>query len=107
MPFNKATTYGESLNILESEVGLITRTRTATNDMGTVVGTRKIIQAGALYTNPDDASDIGVVLSDYDVTDYDALPIAVVVEGRLYADKVSAAAKAKKAELAAIGVKLV
>lgn len=107
MAFDKMTTYCESPNILESEVGLVTKTREATKAMAKDEDGRKVIRAGALFTNPDDADDIGVVFDDYDMTDYERYPISVVVEGRLRADRVSAEAAAKKAELAAIGVKLI
>lgn len=47
MAFNKATRYGESENILDSEVGLVVRTRTATKAMAK---DKKTIKAGALFT---------------------------------------------------------
>lgn len=62
---------------------------------------------GASTPTPDDSSDIGVVFTDYDMTDYPAYPIAVVVEGRLKKDKLTSAAQAKASELGAIGVRLV
>jgi hypothetical protein len=48
-----------------------------------------------------------VFLEDYDMTDTDKCPAAVIFQGRLKADKVSAEAKAKKADLAAAGLYLV
>lgn len=107
MPFNKVTEYSESQNILDSAVGLVTKTRQATQSMASTVDGRKLIKAGDLYTNPDDSTDIGVVFQDYDMTDYSTYPIAVVVEGRLKKDMVSSATKAKTADLKAIGVRLV
>ena len=46
-------------------------------------------------------------LEDYDMTDTDKCPAAVIFQGRLKADKVSTEAKAKKADLAAAGLYLV
>ena len=91
MALNKAFTYGESQSILDSEVGIVAKTRTAT-------------QAGALFTG---TSEFGVFLEDYDMTDTDKCPAAVIFQGRLKADKVSTEAKAKKADLAAAGLYLV
>ena len=108
MPFDNAAVYCESENILDSAVGLVVKTRQATQAMATTGDDgRKVIKAGSLYTNPEDASDIGVVFTDYDMTDYPAYPIAVVVEGRLKKDKLASAAQAKATELGAIGVRLV
>lgn len=107
MAFNQVTEYGQSENILDSAVGLVLKTRQGTKTMAKDDGGRKIIKSGALFTNPDDANDIGVVFGDYDMTDYDAYPISVVVEGRLKKDKVSDEASAKAEELGAIGVRLV
>ena len=46
MALNKAFTYGESESILDSEVGIVTKTRTATQAMAKEVDGRKIIKAG-------------------------------------------------------------
>lgn len=107
MAFNNVTAYGESENILDSSVGLVLKTRQATKAMATDVDGRKVIKAGTLYTNPDDSTDIGVFFADCDMTDYDKYPVSVVVEGRLKKDKVASGVTAKKAELKAIGVRLV
>lgn len=107
MPFNDATKYQHTLNILDSEVGLVTKTRQATQAQTTEVDGRKVILAGTLWTNPDDESDIGVVFEDYDLTDYDKFPISVVKAGRLIADRVSAEAKAKAADFKAQGLYLI
>lgn len=47
MAFNKATRYGESENILDSEVGLVVRTHTATKAMAK---DEKNLKAGTLFT---------------------------------------------------------
>lgn len=150
MAFNKAEQYGESENILESAVGLVTKTKQATKSMA---GSDGVIKAGALFEESEDAytavtattgknpktegwyeltggkyaktsdtepaegktyytkstSDtfIGVVFEDYDMSDYAEFPIAVAVQGRLKADKVSASALAKKEAFAKQGLYLV
>lgn len=107
MAYNKVTKYGESGNILDSEVGLVTKTRQATKSMATDVEGRKVIKAGTLYTNPDDNTDIGVFFEDTDMTDYEAKPVAVVVAGRLKKDKMASAVTAKASNLKAQGLYLV
>lgn len=107
MPFNKKTHFGGSLNILESEVGLVTKTREAVQSMAKDEDGRKVIKAGALFANPDDPTDIGVVFNDYDMTDYGKLPISVVFQGRLLKERVSAEAKAKEADFKAKGLYLI
>ena len=102
MALNKAFTYGESQSILDSEVGIVAKTRTATQAMAKEVDGRKLIKA--LFTG---TSEFGVFLEDYDMTDTDKCPAAVIFQGRLKADKVSTEAKAKKADLAAAGLYLV
>lgn len=104
MALNKAFTYGESESILDSEVGIVAKTRTATQTMATEVDGRKIIKAGALFTG---TSEYGVFLEDYDMTDTDKCPAAIIFQGRLKAGKVSAEAKANKTALAAAGLYLV
>ena len=107
MAYNKATAYGDSQNILESEVGLVVKTRQATKSMASDAGSKKIIKAGTLYTNPSDGTDIGVFLSDYDMTDYEAVPAAVVFQGRVKKDLLDSAAQAKAADFKAKGLYLV
>lgn len=107
MPFNKKTHFGGSLNILESEEGLVTKTREALQSMAKEEDGRKVIKAGALFANPDDATDIGVVFNDYDMTDYEKFPISVVFQGRLRKDRVAAEAVDKKEDFAKQGLYLV
>lgn len=47
MAFNKADQYGESLNILDSEVGLVTKTHQATKAMA---GKDGVLKAGTLFS---------------------------------------------------------
>ena len=107
MPFMKKSEYADSLNILESEVGLVTKTRTATQDMAKEDGGRKIVAAGALYTNPDTAADVGVFLMDYDMTESEKYPVAIVVQGRVKRDRVAAEVIAKEADLKGQGLYIV
>ena len=107
MAYNKVTTYGDSENIVESEKGLITKTRQANASMATADVDRKVIKAGTLYTNPDDATDIGIFFEDTDMTDYASKPVSVVVAGRIKKDKVAAAVTAKADDFKTQGLYLV
>ena len=165
MAYNKVTHYGDSENILESEIGLVTKTGLAKQSAASTIDGRKVIKAGSLFDDSTDeytavenptadsyeavtpvgtenpttegwyeksgstysattdtsvdgtktyyeksytASNLyGVVLHDYDMTDYDEKPIAVVVAGRLKSDKVASAVVSAKATLAAQGLYLV
>lgn len=100
MAFNKKTSYGESLNILESEVGLVLKTREATAAMAK----DGVIKAGTLFTGTNEA---GVVFKDYDMTGYDKYPISVVFQGRLRKDRVAAEVTAKASDLKAQGLYLI
>ncbi len=107
MAFNKVTTYTDSENVVESEVGLVVKTREGTQAMATTEEDRKVIKAGSLFAGGT-GEESGIVLHDYDVTDYaDGYPIAVIVAGRVKADKVSTAAAEAKESLAAQGLYLV
>ena len=60
------------------------------------------------YEKVREASEMyGIVLQDYDVTDYDEKPISIVVAGRLKASKCSSAAVSAKSTLAGKGIYLV
>ena len=107
MPYNVTETFGMNENILDSEVGLVTKTRYATKSMATDVDGRKVIKAGSLYTNPDVSTEFGVFLEDHDMTDYDNKPVAIVFQGRLKADKCASTVTAKKDDFAKTGLYLV
>ena len=107
MPYNFTESFGTNENILDSEVGLVLKTREATNTMGTTVDGRKVIKAGSLYTNPNESGEYGVVFEDVDITDYAEKPIAVIFQGRVKADKVASEVTAKKTDFAANGLYLV
>ena len=104
MAFMTKNSYGESMNILDSEVGLVRKTREATASMAVKDGNRLTLKAGTLFTGTD---EVGVVFQDYDMTDYEKLPISVVFQGRLRSDRVSAEALAKKEDFAKQGLYLV
>lgn len=76
-------------NFLASEVGLRTVTYTlhldATN--GTEEGSRIYIKAGTIYPK-NDATAVGIVFQDIDVTDGDAVG-ALMVAGHYYSDKLA------------------
>ena len=61
MPYNKVTSYQESENILDSEIGLVVKTGLAKQADASTVGSRKIIKAGALF---DDSTDEYTAVSD-------------------------------------------
>lgn len=107
MPFMKKHEYSGSLGILDSEAGLATKVKTALQADAATDGARKIIAAGTLYTNPDNAKDVGVWLEDTDLTDDEKRPAPVVVAGRLKRDRVSAEVIAKEADLQKQGLFIV
>lgn len=64
----------------------INRTRTATKAMGTVEDGKTILKAGTLYTNPEGVVE-GLVFHDVDLTHAETMPVAVMVEGYVYEDR--------------------
>lgn len=79
---------------LESEVGLVRKTRQIKAEKGTVVGTEKIVPAGTLY---EEGSEKGIVYEDVNVTSGD-MPGPVVLAGRVYGDLLPEATKTGLAE---------
>lgn len=77
-------------NFLASEVGLRTVTYTFAKTFATAVteNGRKIIKAGTIYP-ANDATAVGIVFQDVDITDGDR-PEALMVAGHYYSDKLSA-----------------
>lgn len=82
-------TIGTSLmkpNFLASEIGKITKTHQFLSEEITVNSEgRKIIKAGTLYPK-NDATAIGIVFQDLDVTESD-LEGALMIAGRVYKDR--------------------
>lgn len=106
MAFNENLTVFQSLNILESEIGLVTKTRTAVSGAVEIssIGGKSIVKAGSLFTG---TNEYGVVFEDYDITGETAYPISVIFAGRVRADRVSDNVTAKKSDLAAVGLYLI
>lgn len=91
------TRYGESPNILASEVGLVLETHQAEQADAETIDGHKIIKAGTLWSGKVGSTDAyGVVFEDVDMTKDAKRPMSVVVGGRLRADRVSADVLAKK-----------
>lgn len=108
MALMSETRYNESLNILASEVGLVTETHQAEQKDAETVGNHKIIKAGSLWSGRAGTADaIGVVFEDVDMTNDEKRPMAVVVAGRLRADRVAAEVVAKKEDLIKQGLYLI
>lgn len=84
MAFNKNETISSGVNILESEIGLITKTYEGTQAMATAVDGKKIIKAGTAYPANNNTA-VGVVFEDVDMTDDAKRPISVIVAGRVKA----------------------
>ncbi|SDB96505.1 hypothetical protein [Shouchella lonarensis] len=63
----------------------ISRTRTATQDMGKEIGGKIILKAGSVYPANDETAE-GIVVNDVDLTN-GGYPVAVLVEGYVYEDR--------------------
>lgn len=82
MAFMKTEKYTSGINILASEVGLVLKTRQATQEMATVDGTKKILKAGTIFPSNDGSAE-GIVFEDVDMTDDAKRPISVIIAGRV------------------------
>ncbi len=76
-------------NFLESEVGLVTKTYEIPENMGVADGTRKIVAAGTPFPS-NDASTVGILFTDADVTDGPAAG-SVMVAGRVLKERLTVA----------------
>lgn len=105
MPFNKVKEYQHSLNILDSEIGLVTKTFQAEKELVKKADDngRYILKAGTLFKD-EETNVEGIVFEDYDLTDYKEYPISVVVAGRVLNDRISTEAQAKKEDFANQGL---
>lgn len=76
-------------NFLESEIGLVTKTYEIPESMGVADGTRKIVPAGTPFPS-NDASAVGILFTDADVTDG---PVAgsIMVAGRVLKERLTVA----------------
>ena len=104
MAFNEVRAGYQSLNILDSEIGLVTKTRTATADSIEIDLAYPYAKAGSLFTG---VGEYGIVFEDYYLGGETAFPISVIFQGRVRADRVSAAVYAKKSDFAAQGLYLI
>lgn len=89
------TTGTTTINFLESEIGLITKTRQIPQSMGEVDGSYLIVKAGTVFP-ADDGTAEGIVFTDTDVTHGDCEG-SVMVAGRVLAARVTASEEAKTA----------
>lgn len=87
--------YGNKPNFLESEVGLVLKTREIPATMGVQDGKFKNVAAGTPFPS-NDANAIGLVFEAVDVTDGN-MPGSVMVAGRVLADRITVASAAKTA----------
>lgn len=72
----------ESTPAFVSSAHIISRTRTATQAMGTDVDGKKVLKAGSVFP-ANDATAEGLTLHDVDLTHGDQ-PVGVMVEGYVY-----------------------
>ena len=93
-----------AINILESEIGLVTKTRQIPETLGVVDGAYKTVKAGTVFP-ADGGTAEGIVFTDTDVTHGDAEG-SVIVAGRVLAERVNASEEAVAA-LKANGLYLV
>ena len=104
MAYMNVTEGRSAINILESEIGLVTKTRQIPETLGVVDGKYKTVKAGTVFP-ADDATAEGIVFTDTDVTDGDAIG-SVIVAGRVLDERVNASETAVAA-LKANGLYLV
>lgn len=74
---------------MESEVGLVRKTRQIKASGAETFGTEKYVLAGTLYS---EGGETGIVYEDVNVTSGD-MPGSVVLAGRVYGDLIPSAAK--------------
>lgn len=80
--FMKTEKFHSGNNILSSEVGLIQKTKEGTQAMAVEEDGRKIIKAGTVFPK-NDATAIGVVFEDVEMTNDEKRPISVIIAGRV------------------------
>lgn len=91
-------------NFLESETGLVTKTYGIPQSLGAAEGARKVVAAGTPFP-ANDATAVGIVFTDTDVTGDDAAG-SVMVAGRALKERLNLAEAAVTA-LAARGLYVV
>lgn len=104
---NETTAYTASENILDSDVGLVLKSRTVKAAAAKDVDGRKIIKAGTLFTNDDVPTEFGIVFQDHDVTGVSGVMASIVMQGRVKASACSSEVTAKKEDFAKAGLYIV
>lgn len=104
MSFVTNTTGTARPNFLESEVGLVLKTKEIPQSMGVADGNRKIVPAGTVFPTNDESAS-GIVFETVDVTGGN-MPGPVMVAGRVLKDAITVESEAE-APLAAAGIVLV
>lgn len=74
---------------MESEVGMVRKTRQIKQDGAEAIGNEKYVLAGTLYS---EGGETGIVYEDVNVTSGD-MPGSVVLAGRVYGDLIPPATK--------------
>ena len=82
MAFHKVERTYERLNFIDSEVGLVRKTREIPQSMGKDQDNRKIVVGGTPFPS-NDASAEGRVFETIDITDDEKRPGSVIVAGRI------------------------
>lgn len=85
MAFHKVEQTYERPNFLDSEVGLILKTREIPQTIGKDQDNRKIVVAGTPFPS-NDSSATGIIFETIDVTDDEKRPGSVIVAGRIIKD---------------------
>lgn len=83
--FYKKTTYAEGANILDSEVGLVTKSYTVTTSMAT----NGIIKKGTVVPS-NDGNAVGILFEDVDMSNDTKRPASIIVAGRIIEDNLPA-----------------
>lgn len=103
MSFYKSETTYERPNFIDSEVGLVFKTKEIPQSMGVTQDNRKIVFAGTPFPS-NDTNAVGIVFENVDVTDDLKRPGSVIVAGRIIEANLPAALDtAAKTALKAIG----
>ena len=82
MAFHKVETTYERPNFIDSDVGLVTKTREIPQSMGKAQDNRKIVVGGTVFPS-NDTHETGIVFETVDVTDDEKRPASVIVAGRI------------------------
>ncbi len=104
MAFYKVEKTYERPNFLDSEIGLVQKTKEIPQTMGTVQDGRKLVLGGTVFPSNDGSAE-GIVFETIDVTDDEKRPGSVIVSGRIIKDNLPAKLEeAAETALKAIGL---